>query len=76
MKITAEEVTEGDTLVGLDNGYVVEVEEGNGYLSYPRTGFGSSAAMPEDTLVITFHDAEGNENYLLASPTLELEVSR
>lgn len=76
MKITANDVVEGDFLTGLGNGYVVEVEEGNGYLSYPRTGSGMSVGMPEDTLIITFHDAEGEENFLLASPNLELEVRR
>lgn len=76
MKIPANELREGDFLPGLDNGYVVEVEENDGYLSYPgRTG-GYSVAMPEDTIVVTFHDAEGSENYLLLAPTCELEVSR
>ena len=74
--IDASEVQEGDFLTGLANGYVVEVEEGNGYLSYPSTGSGYAAAMPEDTILITFHDEEGNENYLLASPSLRLDVSR
>lgn len=76
MKIPANELREGDFLPGLDNGYVFEVEEGNGYLSYPSTGYGMASAMPADTLLVSFHDAEGNENYLLLSPTCELEVNR
>lgn len=82
MKITAKDLRshdvdgEGDMLVGLDNGYVVEVEEGNGYLSYPSIGYGMNAAMPDDTLLITFHDSEGNESYLLCPPDLMVEVSR
>lgn len=82
MKIPASELRshdthgEGDMLPGLDHGYVVEIEEGNGYLSYPSTGYGMSSAMPEDTLLITFHDSEGNECYLLCPPDLMVEVSR
>lgn len=76
MKIPANELREGDFLPGLDNGYVVEVEENNGYLSYPMTSGGYSAAMPDDTVLITFHDAEGNENYLLLAPSCDVEVKR
>lgn len=76
MKISASEVQEGDFLPGLDNGYVFEVEEGNGYLSYPATSGGINTAMPEDTILISFHDADGEENFLLANPNMELEVNR
>lgn len=76
MKIQADELREGDFLPGIDNGYVYEVETGNGYLSYPSTGYGTNAAMPEDTILVSFHDADGNENYLLLSPECMIEVSR
>lgn len=76
IKMQASAVREGDFLPGLDHGYVVEVETGNGYLSYPASGYGNATAMPEDTLIITFHDANGNENYLLADPDLVLTVAR
>lgn len=67
---------EGDYLVGLGMGYVVEVEEGNGYLSYPSSSSGADAAMPEDTLIVTFHDVGGNENYLLLTPECMVTVER
>jgi len=66
--VPASELREGDMLPGIGNAYVFEVEEGNGYLSYPRTGYGQSVAMPEDTVLIGFHDAEGEENYMLLNP--------
>lgn len=76
MKIPASELREGDSLTGLDNGYVFEVEEGNGYLSYPSTSYGMAAAMPEDTILVSFHDADGEENYLLLNPECLVEVNR
>jgi hypothetical protein len=76
MNVQADEVQEGYFLTDLDNGYVVEVEEGGGYLSYPQTSYGQSVAMPDDTVVITFHDANGNENYLLLHPEHPLNVKR
>lgn len=76
IQIAATDVQEGDFIPGLDNGYVVEVEEGNGYLSYPRTGYGASARMPEDTVLITYHDREGEECYLLLPPDSMLTVER
>lgn len=77
MKIQADELREGDFLPGIDNGYVYEVEtETNGYLSYPSTGYGSNCAMPQDTVLVCFHDADGNENYLLLSPECMIEVDR
>lgn len=76
MKIPANEIEVGDFLPGIDNGYVFEVEEGNGYLSYPSTSYGMNSAMPEDTVLVSFHDADGNENYLILSPECEIEVKR
>lgn len=76
MKVSANEVQEGDFLPGLDNGYVFEVEEGNGYLSYPRTDSGQSVCMPEDTILIGFHDAEGEECYLLLPGESMLTIER
>ena len=77
IKVKASEVQEGDFLPGLDNGYVIQdPETGDGYLSYPSTGYGMSAAMPADTVVITFHDSQGEENYLLCNPDMEVTVSR
>lgn len=76
LKVQADAVEEGDFLPGLDNGYVVEVDENNGYLSYPRTGYGASAAMPMDTVLITFHDADGEECYLMLPGESMLTIER
>lgn len=81
MRITAAELPElleeheGVTITGLDNAYVFEAKTGNGYLTYPSTGSGYDAAMPEDTVVVTFHDRYGEENYLLLNPEMPLEVT-
>jgi len=65
----------GDFLPGLDNGYVVEVEENDGYFSYPGGGR-VTAAMPDDTVLITFHDAQGDECYLLMPGDSQIQVER
>jgi hypothetical protein len=74
-RIPASELREGHMLPGVDNGYVFEVETGNGYLSYPSTGYGMATAMPDDTILVSFHDSEGNENYLLLSPEVMIDVT-
>lgn len=71
--ITAAELTEGDMIPGLDNAYVAEVEENDGYFSYPGSGR-FNVAMPEDTIMVTYHDCEGNENYMLLASTARLTV--
>lgn len=75
--IKASQVQEGDFLPGLDNGYVMcEPEVNNGYLSYPVTSSGGyNVAMPSDTVVITFHDRDGEECYLLLPSDSRLTVS-
>jgi hypothetical protein len=74
MRITAADLKTGMTIRGI-NAYVVEVETSNGYTTYPSTGYGYDAAMPDDTVVVTFHDAYGEENYLLLSPQTPLDVT-
>lgn len=75
-KIKASQVREGDYLPGLDNGFVIQDPEKNaGYLSYPTPTSGYSVAMPGDTVVITFHDADGEECYLLLPSDSRLTVS-
>lgn len=74
MRIPASELREGHMLPGVDNGYVYSVEENHGYLSYPSVDGGYSAAMPEDTLLVTFHDNQGDENYMLLSPNVMIDV--
>lgn len=75
IKIRAKFVEEGDFLPGLGDGYVFETPEcGEGYLSYPRTSYGTPVAMPRDTIIIGFHDAEGEENYILINPEAMVTV--
>ena len=72
LKIQADAVQAEDFLPGLDNGYVIEVVENDGYLTYP----GAQGAMPEDTVIITYHDSQGEECYLLLPPETMLTVER
>lgn len=77
LKIQADAVREGDFLPGLDNGYVFEVEDNEaGYMSYPRTGGGMDAAMPDDTVLISYHDSSGDECYLILPGESMLTVER
>lgn len=73
--VKARKVRAGDFLPGIDNGYVVESEPNDGYLSYPGGGR-YTAAMPEDTQMITFHDANGDEGYLLLPGNSLVTVER
>lgn len=58
--IPANLVREGDFIVGLDNGYVIDVETDE--VSNPTGRFAESLGV---MTVITFNDAEGYENYLI-----------
>ena len=71
--ILVSDLRPGHTLTGLDNGYVVEVEEQDGYLSVP-TGR-HNVALPDDTVCVTFHDPDGNEVYLLAPGNMSVSVA-
>jgi hypothetical protein len=76
-KIKASQVEEGDTIPGLDNAYVFQEPETNeGYLSYPTpTSGGYVVGMPSDTVVISYHDADGEECYLILPGDSRLTVS-
>jgi hypothetical protein len=76
MKVSASEVREGDFIPGLDNAYVFEAETNTGYMSYPRNGYGYDAAMPVDTRLISFHDADGEECYLMLPGDSQLTIER
>ena len=76
MKVQAQTVQEGDFLPGLDNGYVFQdAEENDGYFEYPG-GYGNRGAMSEDTVLITFHNSNGDECYLLLPGDTQVEVTR
>lgn len=72
MTVPAEEVEEGDFLTGLDNGYVFEEPERN-----PNIGYGRwNTALGEGAVLISFHDAQGDENYLICAPDMKVSVRR
>lgn len=75
--INASQVREGDFLPGLNNGFVYEEPEvNNPYLSYPVSSSGGySVAMPSDTVLIKFHDRDGEECFLLMPSDSKLQVS-
>ena len=69
----AENVRNGDFLTDLDNGYVVDVEsEPNVSLSSCRYAHGTGEGM----VLITFHDAQGEENYLILRSDHPIEIER
>lgn len=58
---TALELREGDFLVDLDNGYVFDNESARDEVCWQ----GYAGALDASLRLISFHDAEGNENYLI-----------
>ena len=75
MKLSAiaSEVQEGDFLPDLDNGYVVDVdEEASAEVCWSRHG----GAFPEGMVLITFHDSEGEENYLILTSDHPITIER
>lgn len=70
--VAASEVEEDMRLVDLDNGFVIEVE-GVGEADFrDRNNMG----LARDKVCITFHDVNGEENYLLLQPDVPIRVSR
>jgi hypothetical protein len=70
--IKAKKVKPGHTLLGLD-GYVIEVERQDGYLSIPGGGRYNVSAG-EDIVLITFNDALGGEGYLMVDKNHPITV--
>lgn len=69
-EITASEVEEGHFLVGVGNGYVIDVD------TRPDVRNGDdNTTMGEGSILITFNDQYGDENYLLIGPDVLLTVS-
>lgn len=66
--IPASDAEVGMFIVGLDNGYIVDVEESSDLRGNYNQAFGAGL------LLITFHDANGDENYLLLQPDHPLTV--
>jgi hypothetical protein len=71
--VKAKKVREGDYLVGLDNGYVSEVERG-AYASFDDK-YGTNQGG-ENSVLIVFHDAQGDENYLVCGKDMPITVER
>ena len=70
--VPAGEVTTEVFLVDLDYGYVVEVGTPPGYVG----SNGMAMAYDNDMVQITFHDADGYENYLIVGSELPIKVGR
>lgn len=76
LKVKAKKVREGDFIPGLANGYVFEKERSERF-TYPAGALHSySNVSMGDTVLIVYHDAEGEENYLLLKPDTELTIVR
>lgn len=70
----AKKIKVGDSLPGLDNGYVIDVEQGSIYASFDER-YGTNQGGP-DSVLITFHDAQGDEAYLLCKKSMPITVDR
>ncbi len=68
--INAESVEEGMYLSALGDGYVVDFEEVGEADFRDRHNLG----LARDKVCITFHDANGEENYLLLQPDCPVQV--
>lgn len=69
--VKAEDVENGDFLVGLDNGYVIDVDTNHDIRGDYNVRLGG-----EDTVLLTFNDAQGGENYLLVASDHPIDVKR
>lgn len=75
IKVAASEVRAGDMLLGLNHGYVFEEPVNDPEVTLPgdgRFGYG----VPSGYVLISFHDAQGEENYLVITDEHPLEVQR
>jgi hypothetical protein len=69
--IEAEQAQEGDSIPGLDNAYVIDVET-----TELRAFSGTYNVSLGVMTAITFNDRYGNEGYLLVEPDHPLVVER
>lgn len=68
--VKAKKVKEGDFLPGLDHGYVFEDPDRD---TQVRVG---QYAVPDNYVLITYHDGLGGENYLVLHKNTPLTVER
>lgn len=70
-QVPSQTIVVGDFLVGVDNGYVVEVTID------PDFGFGEyNTRLPDGTVYIMFHTSEGDEGHLILPPDVPITVTR
>lgn len=65
----AKDLAVGDFLVGLDNGYVVDIEPDPDWRDGHNVGYGHGM------IGVTFHDQQGEENYMILNPETNVEVA-
>lgn len=72
--VPAEEVEKGDFLTGLGNGYVFDID----HAPDVRVADGRHLfqAGGQGYTWFTFHDENGDENYLLVAPDLMVTIER
>jgi hypothetical protein len=76
-EMKAGKIREGDTLPGVGNGYVVDVERSDGgYTTLNTSGQRYDYVIPDGYAVITFHTSEGEEGYLIIPKSERIEVQR
>jgi len=68
--------TNGDYLVGLGDGYVVEVEHDVEVTDFDANNYRNSGIIGQGFTVISFDDAEGVTCYLICTPATEIEIQR
>jgi hypothetical protein len=72
LKVAAGSVKEGDSIPGLDNGYVYEDAQTENLAPYYDGRF--AIARSADTVSIGFHTADGDEAEILCPGTMPLTV--
>lgn len=71
IKVNPDQIRIGDFIPGLDNAYVIEVEEQE-CASFDTHGY---HPLLGTFIVVTYNDAEGDEGYLLLTPGTKVEVT-
>ena len=68
--VAAAEVEPGSYIPGLDNAYVFEVDHD------PDLRCEYNTNVAQGLVMVTYHDSEGEEGYLLLTPATRIEVLR
>lgn len=70
MYVAADEIMVGDFIPGLDNAYVIEVEETDRIVNE------YNISLSRGNVFVTYNDADGDEGYLILTPTTRIEILR